>query len=56
MALNTVQIATNSVTATQLTVQGSGAGQLLNLTGNTTDPVPLIVKNIDASILSLIHI
>ena len=50
MAFNSVQIATNSSTTTALFVQGSGAGKLLNLTGSVTDPVPLLVKNMDASI------
>ncbi len=50
MTINTAQIPTNSSTATALIVQGSSTGQFLNITGNVTDQIPVLILNTDASI------
>lgn len=55
MALNTAQIATNATTATCLLVQGGTpqslvTGEFYNISGTIGDPLPVQIKNIDASI------
>lgn len=51
MAIDTEQIALNAATPTPLLVQGSGAGQFQNITGNATDALPVVIKNLDAAIV-----
>ena len=55
MALNTAQIATNASTATCLLVQGGTpqspvTGEFYNISGSAGDPLPVMIKNMDASI------
>lgn len=50
MGVNSAQISVSSVTATQLIVQGTGAGQFRNTTGNVSDPFPTTLQNMDAAI------
>jgi len=55
MALNSALIATNSSTATCLLVAGGTpqalvAGEFYNIHGSAGDPLPIQIKNVDASI------
>jgi hypothetical protein len=52
MALSARQITLVTSTATPLLVQGSGAGTTFkNIAGTTVDPLPVSLKNEDASVV-----
>lgn len=47
MAFKAIQITLVESTATPLLVQGSGDGQLKNITGSLQDRLPLVIQNLD---------
>lgn len=51
MSLASAHIATNAATHTPLLVQGSGSGQFVNIVGSIQDPLPIIIQNLDATIV-----